>query len=230
MVYIFSFNGENVGEINQYIKLKHFTNENKLYRLELNIQNNLTINVVKYKNLFPLIINEIKPIFSILNVRYNIVLIDGIKYLAYKNYNNIPLEEYVKESNYKNSLAHLDLQRLFVFNWLMCLGSNYENNIYVFPNSNNPHLINVKKSTNVFFISIKEHSFKYLSTDCIISRHIIKEYFNNSEEQFYKIAKNMVRDIDINALRQEMNKIVNKYDNDFIGWVNVVYDRITNLS
>jgi len=223
------FNNSDIGEISSYIKNRYYNENDKLYKIQLNIKNDIILNVFKYKNPFIFILNEVKDIFYIYTTGYNIVSIDGIKYVIYENNNNVPLSEYSKNCNFKGKLAHLELQRVFAFNWLMCLNSNYENKIYVFPNSIKPFLMDMKTNTRVSIASINEQSFTYDTNKGDISKNIIKQWFNNSMEEFYEIIGLLIMNIDIDALRQELIKIVNRYDNNYISWVNSVYERMINI-
>jgi hypothetical protein len=69
---IFNFDNINVGEIDNIISEKFYNDKNKLFKIKLN--NDLILNVFKYKNDFPLILDEVKPLFNMLRTKYNIVI------------------------------------------------------------------------------------------------------------------------------------------------------------
>jgi hypothetical protein len=224
---IFNFDNINVGEIDNIISEKFYNDKNKLFKIKLN--NDLILNVFKYKNDFPLILDEVKPLFNMLRTKYNIVIIDKIKYYAYKNLNNTPLKEYVKHNVIKNTMKHIDLQQIFIFNYLMCINSNFENNIYVFPSYDRASIIDTKYEYCVSFKVINEKSYKYDSSDSEISKRILKEWFNNSIDDFLRIASKMVRSMDPDLLRFELLKIVRKYNDDYVSWVNSVYNKVREV-
>lgn len=228
MTNIFTFNNTNIGNIDKYINEK-FYNDGKLFRIELNIQNNLVINVSKYKNEFTFIINECKEFFHIEKTNYNIVLIDNIPYLAYKNLNNVSLNEYLQHTDVKNKLSCLEIQRIFIFNWLMCVNNNFENKIYVFPSEKVYPIADVKNTDDVYFLTINEKSYKIDSFKSKISENILNKWFKNSEDFFNENVRRMIKFIDPNFLRRELIKIVNKHNNDYVYWVNSVYEKILNL-
>ena len=45
-----------------------------------------------------------------------------------------------------------NLKRVLAFNYLMCINSNFENKIYVFPNNLNPYIMNNLKMERVNFV------------------------------------------------------------------------------
>jgi hypothetical protein len=232
---IFNFDNADIGEINKYIKYKEISNENKLYKIELNIQDNLNLLVHDYKNDFPLIIDEMKGFFSICSTYYNIVTIDDKKYLVSKYVNDISFRKY-KEYN-KNKISYeRDVKKMLIFNWLMCvndLSLNIENKFLVRP------LLNYKvadtlNSNFICVCSTNEKGFHYLNTKEYEAYNnppstIIKEWFDNSIEKFYEFTKNMVCQIDSEKLRMEATNIVNKYDKDYISWVNSMYNRVRDV-
>jgi hypothetical protein len=223
--FIFNFdNLTDVGDIDEYIEEKFFNEKKKLYKVKLNIQNNLVINVYKFKNIFPLLINEIRKFFRGINVtQYNIATIEGVKYLVYENMNNISLNEY----NNKNSIfTYHNIQYILCLNYILCIHSNFEKNIIVKPLHFNPYVIDVKNSDFVTFKTIKEKSFKFKIIDHIISKSILDKWFNGSLEEFQKKVKFLVNEIDPYALHQEMVKICYKYDDTYVSWANIVRDMI----
>lgn len=224
---ILFFDGTYVGNIDRYIIQKYYKKD-KLYEVELNIQDNLKLNLIKL-NKFVLILNEVKDKFFISKIYYNIVSIYGEDYIAYEKLDIIPLLEYTKHNNINGKILKLNLQRLFVFNWLMCINNNLEHKIYTFPARNLDNITETKTSKNVYFITVNEKSFKYSPDECQISQTILKKYFEDSNEKFEDLAKMMVRNINMDKLRTELLKIVKKYDESYISWVNVVYKRLSDF-
>lgn len=223
-----NFDNSDFGCIDEYISEKIYNEKNKLYKVKLNIQNDIILNVVKYKNAFPLIISDVKKYFKIPRVYYNIVTINGVKYLAYENLNNISFKDYTKNINLKNEkFLRYQLQDIFAFNWLMCINSNYENNICVFPNTYTPFVIDTKNSKNILFKSVNEKSFKFNTYNHEISKNILDKWFNGSLEEFQSVVKSLVNELDPDNLRIEITKIVNKYDNNFVSWINPIFENIS---
>jgi hypothetical protein len=225
MVYLFHFDNKYIGEIKQYIKRPIYNEKGKLEKLELNIQDNLIVNVINYKNNFTFIINECKNIFNIIETNYNIVSINDKPYLIYKNYNDIPLKN-ITITDFSNLYR---LQKVFVFNWLMCINCNFENKIRVLPDFHNYEVCDIRNSTNLFFKTVGEKSFKKDNYEDILPRHIIKKYFNDSVENFYEIVKIMLKDIDVDSLKNKLIKLCKENGEDYIYWVNTVYKHLLNL-
>jgi hypothetical protein len=223
---LFNFdNSKDVGCIDEYITDKFFNQKDELYRIKLNIQNELTLDVYKYKNEFPLVLNKIKAYFKVPSLDYNIATIEGVKYLVYESLNNIPLKDY-KLDVYK-SFSYYKIRQIIAINHLLCINSNYEKNIYVFSNHFNPNVIDMPNSRYVSFKTIKEKTFKYDIIKHEISKSILDKWFNGSLEEFRKTVKDLADEINPEPFNQEMLKICRIYNDDkFIYWTNSVYNKI----
>jgi hypothetical protein len=222
---MFNFDGSNVGNIDELIKTKNYKN-GKLHSIELKIDD-LVLGVKKYKTPFAFILNEAKKIFNVSFVDYNLVTIEDVVYLAYKYNNSVNLQEYHENNDFKGKLRHVYLQRAFVFNWLMFVNSNYENKIHVVPRKYcNDISVNTINSEAVTFVTIGEKSFKFKDTKYTISNNVIDEWFDGSKEIFHDMVLKMIKPIDPELLRIELLKIVKKYDERYISWVNIVYKNI----
>jgi hypothetical protein len=96
---------------------------------------------------YPLVLDYVKSYFKIYRTKYNIVQIDGTRYLAYKKTVDMPLDDYVSmvqeslgmESStlklpyskiLKPSLVN-EVRRIIALNWIMCIQSNSDSKIYV---------------------------------------------------------------------------------------------------
>jgi hypothetical protein len=227
-----NFDNSYVGEIDSYIINERIDEENKLSIISLSIQNELEIILFDYKNNFPLIIDEMKKLFVICRTYYNIVSVKNKKYLAVKYTNDVSFKVY-NENNVNKSIYERDIRKLIIFNWLMCINDislNLENKFYVRPIAK-VKVSNTRKNNMVIFYSINEKGFNYLNSkeyekSSNIPISLVKEWFNNSIELFYEYVNDMINDIDCDKLRNEASKIVNKYDKEYISWVNAMYNRV----
>ena len=209
-------------EINQFITKRYYDKDANLYRIELEGQDkDKFISVVKYTNAFPLILDEVKRIFLLHYMEYVKVRIDDENYLIYEHYDeSVPLEEHTGR---KNITA---IRRLFVFNWLMCINSNHESKIRVFTSDLN----DIKGSKMTSVAMIVERSYNLKPDNFPISKSIMDRWFDGNNINFERTLKFMIENISPNTLKSNLNKIVNRYDNDFSWWVNLVIDRIMQLS
>lgn len=221
-----NFDNSDVGDIDRLITEKFFDEDNELYKLRLNIDNNLIINVFKFKNKFPLLINKIKKYFSVNAMNYNIVSIDNIKYYAYMNNNNVPLKEYVKTVDIKYELSAYHIKKNLAFNWLMCITLNCENNFYVFSTNIDPFIADMKNAKNVSVKFINEKNFKTDITNHSISKVLLNKYFKGSEEEFQKTVKKLVNEVDVDIFRIKVKEIIQEIDPELIPWLNSVYNNI----
>lgn len=227
MIPVFLFNNSDVGDITQYVQ-KRYWNGKKLCKVDLNIQNDITLNLIKYKNCFPLIINEVKYFLNIYKTRYNIVTIDNDKFLAYQNLNQVPLKDYLKT----NKIKYMDLitlQKIFAFNWLMCINQNFENKIFLNPGCDVYKFTDIRFAETIFFETVNEKSFRFEIIEQYPSVQVLDEWFDGSVETFLEIAKTIVKPINPTLFKIELLKLVRKYDDNYVSWVNCVYQRISNL-
>jgi hypothetical protein len=225
-----NFNNKNVGDIDKFIINKHFNDNGDLINVELNIQDDLSLSLVKYKNDFPLILDEIKHLFSICRTYYDVVTVEDKKYLAYKNLNEITLRNYKDYSKSNKDLCREDARRMFVFLYLMCIKDislNEENNIYVRPLLKSG-VSDTKKSTVFCLISIENKGFNYFTNDCKIPSSVVKEWFDGSSENFYKYVGEMINDLDVDSFKVKAIKIIKKFDDNYLSWLNSVYEHLLN--
>lgn len=224
---MFNFDGSNVGQLDNFIKFKNYKNS-KLYSIEIlppDSKETTILCVKKYKNAFVFIINEVRKIFNVSYVKYNLGVIDNELYLIYQN--NVSLEEYTKFNNFKGKIRHVYLQRAFAFNWLMSLNNNYENKIVVIPRQYcDNNMVDIINSESVTFVTVNEKSFNRDESKYSISKNIIENWFDGSYEVFDDVVRKLVNPIDVNLLRIELLKIVHKYDDSYIYWVNIVFKNI----
>lgn len=224
------FDNAHLGNIDEYIEGKLYNEKNKLVKIKLKSNDGITLNVLKYKTPFIFMLNEMKKHFRCIHkVEYNIATINDIDYLLYEDYDNISLANYIEKSDYKKRLsAELEIQMLFAFNWLMCVNNNYENRINVFTYTNFYKCLDIYKTNKVYFQSVGEKSYnKNFKYD--ISKFILNKYFNGSMENFNKIVSILISEIDPNKVKFEMEKVVKKYDESYMWWVNIVYEKLLSL-
>ena len=229
----YRFDNSYIGPIDDDIceKIGKYDNTGKLKQIRL--KNGLLLNVTKYVNNFTLILEDIKPVFEVLKTKYHIANVDGTDYLIYKSYNSVKLSEYHKSNkNFKRTLAYYDLQRTFVFNWLMCLNVN-ESKIYVFPSFDKFEVVDVLKSDYVFFKIINEKSFICDAKNNYPTKTLIDKWFDGSYEKFFDLATLMTKDINPSSLKILMNKIIIKYDSkntkNYEAWINAVQERLFHI-
>lgn len=217
--------------IDKLIVEKIFNDKNKLHKVKLVLKDgeDETLSVFKYKNDFPLILDNIKKYFTVFETKYIIVMIDNVKYLAYKDLDNIPLKEYLKFNNLDNSYKKYEIQQIFIFNYIMCINSNFEDKIYVFPSFCENIISDMIYTDSVFFKVVNEKSYKYDSNNSEISKRILKEWFNDSVEKFQEMSYEMVKAINPEKLKWELERIVSKYDNSYVAWINSVYNKVKEV-
>ncbi len=223
---MFNFNNSDIGNIDSIITEKFFNEDNNLIKVKVN--DKLMLNLCKYKNDLPLIIDEVKSSLNMISTNYNIVTIDNVKYLAYRYLNDIPIKEYLQHNNIKNTTTLREFQNFIAFNYLMCISSINEDKFQVYPMYNNYNIIDTKFEFNIKIKCINELDFKRDINEVKISNRILKDYFDNSMENFQSITYKIIRSINIEDFRSYLQKIVSKYNSDYLTWVNAVYANILN--
>jgi hypothetical protein len=230
---MFNFNGSDLGDISKYVKIRYYDEKHKkLFKVRVETRSeDLLINLVEFKNELPLIIDRIKKVFSICPTNYNIVKIDDIKYLSFMNFNDVNFKDY-KINNLNRKWCYEDnIRKIIIFNWLMCIKNldiTLENRIYVRP-YNFSFCIDPLKCRNVLLLSTSENDFyPILNTKAEIPTSTVKEWFKGSIDFFYEVVSDVLQEIDVDILRSTLTEIINKYNNDYMPWLNSVYNRITN--
>ncbi len=228
-------------ESSKFINNKFYNDNGDVISIQIS---DTRFNLIKYKNEFGLILNKIKPYFNLIyNIFYKLEL-DGNKYLMYKSINDISLLEFEKFNVNSKKIINsniTEIRKILVFNWLMCVNQNtlseVKNNIRITTFSDN-RVINFKNISschlNLIFNYFNEslefnnmYSKKYLTSGSKdLPKTIIKEYFDNSIELFYDYVCFIMDGIDPTNLKIELLKIVRKYNQEYIPWVNVVYERL----
>ncbi len=186
-------------------------------------------NVIKFKDETSLILDKVKKMFYNIKCNYVVGKIDGVKYLIYKNHNEVSLVDYLNRND-KENVDYL-IKRIFVFNWIMCVKNglclSFENNIFIkslnlFPTNT----IECKDFIHTF--SINEYNFTY-NVDKTISPAILNKWFDGKLEKFYEIAKDSLDGINPETFRGIFKDVINFYNPDYIPWNNVVYERMIFL-
>jgi hypothetical protein len=139
--------------------------------------------------------------------------------------NDIPYENFF-ETHSKKSLSPgfiKEMQRLYVFRFLVCLNCNYENRI------------EIRTGMGAHFpISCRENTYSLDPVDSAsrIPKNVIKEWFENNDEMVIDVAKDMLSVAsDITMFKFHISDNIRKYEKGkYISWVNSIYDRIRNMS
>lgn len=226
------FNNSHLGNIDEYVEGRLYNEKNKLIKIKLKIKNeeSITLNIRKYKSPFTLIINEVKGLFStIIRVNYHIATMDNIEYLLSPDYEHIPLYKYMEKHNPEKTVHMLAIRYAFIFNWLMCINSNYESKINVFSDFINYGVADVYNNSILFVQTFSEKSFSRNLSKYDISKFILNKYFDGSMEYFNKITQKFIESIDSNKIKFALERIVKKYDESYLWWVNIVYERLLSL-
>jgi hypothetical protein len=233
----------------------------------------------------PLILDKFKPFFRIYRTRYHILYYEGVKYLAHEYNNEILIRDYLRivdsdahafrivdsdahenvsdetsvsifRPNMKLMLKY-DVQKLFIFNWIMNVGSNTENRIWVkqlrsadvggqslkhcsadaysviddvsqsydvYPFTFNEKSADVEKGAS---IEALEPSVSGDSLD--IPKKILEEWFDDDINVFITKGRMMVRGMNLERLKLELDKILAVHNKNLSNWSNVIIANIRRL-
>ena len=183
----------------------------------------LPVKILKFKNEIPLIADEFKSIFKLPQTGLHKATFSGTECIIQKAVDDIPLDKYIEKTPKTRirPLFHSEIRKIFVFRWLMCLNCNYENRLDV-----------RLDGETAFPISCKETTFS-LNGDknaCRIPKTVLKEWFDNKEENFQDTVRELLGERDPNYLKIEILKIINKYSNKYIGWANSIYNKVIQFT
>lgn len=222
-----AWDGSHLGEIDKYIiAYKKFEFEDTVY-LWSKISSNLKliqVRIFKYKDDIPLIADDLKKIFLIPQVGKHRALFKSnecviTRILGDENYDKY---FYQHSKDFLSPGFVKEMQRVFVFRYLMCLNCNFENCIEI-RTGNGSH----------YPISVKENTFSMFPDDPAsrIPKTILKDWFDKDDEKVVEVAKEMLDGLDIMMLKFKISDIIMRYTNGrHIGWVNSIYDRLITLS
>ncbi len=179
------------------------------------------IRILKYKDDIPFIIEEFKRIFHIPITGKHKAMVKEQECIITSYINDIPYEIYFETHSipYISDSLKKEIQKLYIFRYLVCLNCNYENRIEI----RQPTIY------DTYPISCREVKFSLSSDDnaCRLPNNVVKDWFDNDHYKVIKIAKEMIAGFDITMLKFKMGDIIRKYDNGkYIHWVNTIYDRL----
>jgi len=211
-------------------------NHNDIIYHSIRINNGIIYCIaVKTKNLFPCIVEDIKDIFGIKRRGIHQIKLGLNDYILYY----VPVSTYSEIIN-ETPLSHLDrnhelridkefsnnVRKLLAFNDILSLSDTSEKNIIIRKDENN---IFIPIGTNIITTSIikgKDHSVlpnaiftKWFGEKFMIS-NIIYEMISNKN---HKTLSMLIGDI-----RTEINKIIYKYDSDYIWYSCFIIERLSN--
>jgi hypothetical protein len=186
-------------------------------------------NIIPFVNEFPLILDEIKKYFYLIRTGYKPMINHNHEiYLMYKNENIISVN-FDKLISIKNSYFYESVRRIFVFNWIMAIKGGYsigfENNILV--KTSNPLITKIEECDYILHVYTRnETDFNFESErNFEVPKNMLNKWFKGSLEEFYKEAKTLIMGMDADVFRSKFSDIVNYYNNNYISWVNVAYER-----
>jgi len=226
-----NFDNSFVGIIDDYILSHTFNEHGDITSIVVKTEddNEIILNLIKYKCDFPLLLNEIKGVYKLPRINYNIVIYKNVKYLAYLYSNDITLNEYKNISDKR--YYQKDIRRLIAFQWLMN-GLHYD--IKVCSLFYSP-LLSIDRYRIVSFYTCKEKDYVYQgsrgssnSFKNDIPKNILKEWFDNSLELFYSEIGELMTNINIDDFKKIVTKIINKYSDKYYYWLNDTYLKLQN--
>jgi hypothetical protein len=216
-----------------------------------------TFELILYKihREYPLVLDYVKSYFKIYRTKYNIVQIDGTRYLAYKKTVDMPLDDYIsmvqeslgplESSTLKLSYSKIlkpslvnEVRRIIALNWIMCIQSNSDSKIYVrallpdrVKDSEVLRVIDpeITPETVVYPFTSNEKGYLTDVAGCDISEKILSKWFNGDRELFYDNIRSLTSNIDIEEFKNFLEKIINHVNPLLIPWIDVIMNRIKSI-
>ncbi len=222
-----AWDGSHLGDIDIYVtndkKVEMEGTVNLLIKTNSCLNKIIQVKIFKYKDDVPLIADELKRIFGVSPIGKHRVRYFGDECIINKYVNDIPIEEFMKYVVDKSTLTPLfinEMRNIFAFRYLVCLNCNYENKI------------NIRTDSVPYPISYQETTFSLFAdkSSCRIPKTIIKEWFDNDDMIFYDTVNLIMKDKDPMLIKFEVESIIRKYNDKYIGWVNSIYDRIMHIN
>jgi hypothetical protein len=180
----------------------------------------IEVKITRHRDDIPLIADEMKRVFDISKIGHCRATYRENEIIVSRYKNEVPLDKYLEGKDRKMLRPgfKLDMQQIFAFRFITCMNCNYENRIVVRSEGGIDFPIGCKETT---------YSMDTFDKACRMTNTIIKEWFDNDEENFYKACKDLIADKDINTIRFELSKIIRRFSGGrYIGWVNAIFDRL----
>lgn len=221
-------------EIKEIIPINEVYDENDTLCKITDSETNTIYNVKPFTNEFPLILDEVKKYFYLIKTRYVLSNIKNKTYLIYKNENEFKLNDIKdKQFLFDNFCIYENVKRIILFNWIMNVKYGYslsfENNILI--KTSNPLITKLEECKSILYVyTCNETDFTFneqsaWNRNFEVPKNMLNKWFKGSLEEFYKEAKNLIGGMDADLFRSKFSDIVNYYNNDYISWVNVAYER-----
>jgi hypothetical protein len=158
----------------------------------------------------------------------------------------VEINDSIFRPNMKLMLKY-DVQKLFIFNWIMNVGSNTENRIWVkrlclskiadaysvkHCSADAYSVIDdVSQSYDVYPFTFNEKSANIESTDesIDIPKKILEEWFDDDINVFIAKGRMMVRGMNLERLKLELDKILAVHNKNLSNWSNVIIANIRRL-
>jgi hypothetical protein len=219
-----SWDNSHLGIIDEYvIAYKKSHDEDCIYIWERMKKKSVLkqIRIMKFRDSIPLITDESKSLFQIRQIGMHRATFRDQECVITRFQNDVPYDVFESSTDIKTLYPgfRVEIQRLYVFRYLMCL------------NCNNDSKIEIRYDTAglPFPVSCRETTFS-MDPDvsvCRLPNTVMEKWFNNDMGRVFELAKEMIGDRDSISIKFKLQDIIRKYDNGkFIGWVNAIFEKV----
>lgn len=227
------------------IRIGNSDNFENRYKIKISKKEHC-IKILKYND-FILILDEFKKFFKIPYASKFIAILNSHKYIAVKCDDEVLLKDMDIETLFNCSSFLNEIRRVFIFRYIMCLGSNNDSKIDV-----QMKKIKIGLNTTILYIPVcsKEVNYKteFNSESNHIPKVLVEKWFDDKYELVYDTIKEMLADVDIDKFKIFMKDVIfnhiksirNSEEKDdikrlrelesLIWWCNAVYDRMRDYS
>lgn len=217
------WDGTHLGVIDKFI---HKIDDTRLSIWTRNIKNQnklVEIRITKYKDDIPLIADELKSLFNIIKVGMHRCIINNEEYIISKSQTDITLNEFFEHygRSYITQNFINEMRRIFAFRWIICLTCNYESKIGV--RIQDDFIIPISLHENNFSLYVEENRSR-------IPRTILKDWFDNDEENLNNKIRELIDNRNVNELKFKIQDIIKKYSGKYIFWTNSIFERLLMFS
>jgi hypothetical protein len=214
------WDGSYLGDVTDDIILR---DEDKGYNL-IKFKNGSVGYITPFKDNIPLILDELKPLFSLRKIGRHSCRIENKKYILHKISRGLrheyPCSNHISLYKHYNEKVIIDIRRSLMFRYIMGLVKNVESSLW----------IRIRGNAENYVTSYNERTINYETS--ILTDPLIERIFE-SWDVAVSTLKDMISEKDfkneIIRLRWSITETINRIDNNYVYLTNSILRRIDEI-
>lgn len=211
------WDGSNLGSIDDFIT-EEYCQYNLLYvsfrGLYYGTEKLLSAQLYSFSDSTPLVVDELKIMFQLPKVGRHRVLYRGKPAILCQNGTECQLSEYRLDFPINDELKY-QIQKCFVFRWLIGLTGNTNSSIRI-----------RKNRTTITCFSYRDTSIEPSKAGSRIPQTVIKEWFDGDNERVSSIITEMINGRSIAEIRIHIESIIRRIDAEWVWIISYILDKL----